>query len=94
MLAIFAGYLDRKRISPFGEKVERAIQISPTVFPVVFAALIGRFFRAAGLYKAERGSTLSVRPGPLLTDLRLWHMTDFGTTRRLLVFLCERRKTV
>lgn len=40
--------------------MQKAIKLSPTVFPIIFAAIIGKFFRALGLYGAERGIRLGV----------------------------------
>ncbi|KAF2142310.1 uncharacterized protein K452DRAFT_269877 [Aplosporella prunicola CBS 121167] len=58
VLAIIACTLDQKRTSSFGSKVQKALLVSPTIFPIVFAALMGKFFRTYGLYRAERGVLL------------------------------------
>jgi hypothetical protein len=50
--------LDGKEISEYGYKLEETLLLSPTIFPVIFAALMGRFFRHLGGYLAERGTTL------------------------------------
>ncbi|KAF2144246.1 uncharacterized protein K452DRAFT_223729, partial [Aplosporella prunicola CBS 121167] len=55
---IIAGSLDQKPTSAFGAKVQQALLLAPTVFPIIFAALMGKFFRTYGLYRAERGVTL------------------------------------
>ncbi|KAF2109691.1 hypothetical protein BDV96DRAFT_615664 [Lophiotrema nucula] len=43
----------------FGSKVEFAIQLSPTLFPIVFAAIVGRSLKMIARYHAERGAKLS-----------------------------------
>jgi hypothetical protein len=53
-----AARLDGKEISVYGEKLEETLLLSPTIFPLIFAALMGRFFRHLGVYLAERGTTL------------------------------------
>ncbi|KAI9740386.1 MAG: hypothetical protein M1834_004966 [Cirrosporium novae-zelandiae] len=58
VLGTMAAILDGKSTSNYGRKVERAILLAPTIFPIVFAALAGRFFKIAALWKAERGIEL------------------------------------
>ncbi|KAI9733972.1 MAG: hypothetical protein M1834_002629 [Cirrosporium novae-zelandiae] len=43
-----------------GIAITRITRFIPSAFPIVFAALMGRFFRSIGLYKAERGVKLGV----------------------------------
>ncbi|KAF2476429.1 uncharacterized protein BDR25DRAFT_277535 [Lindgomyces ingoldianus] len=43
----------------FGSKVEFAIQLGPTIFPIVFAAISGRSMKMIARYLAERGAKLS-----------------------------------
>ncbi|KAH3919091.1 hypothetical protein HBH56_028680 [Parastagonospora nodorum] len=57
-LALTAAGLDGKEASLYGFKLEQTLLLSPTIFPVIFAALMGRFFRSLGVYLAERGTTL------------------------------------
>jgi hypothetical protein len=57
-LALTAARLDGKEISVYGDKLEETLLLSPTIFPLIFAALMGRFFRHLGVYLAERGTTL------------------------------------
>ncbi|KAF2490259.1 hypothetical protein BU16DRAFT_517463 [Lophium mytilinum] len=57
-LALTAISLDKKPTSQTGHAVQEAIALSPTIFPIVFAAIIGKFFRALGLFQAERGIKL------------------------------------
>jgi hypothetical protein len=53
-----AARLDGKEVSAYGYKLEETLLLSPTIFPLIFAALMGRFFRHLGVYLAERGTTL------------------------------------
>ncbi|CAH0016895.1 unnamed protein product, partial [Clonostachys rhizophaga] len=50
--------LDNKSTSKTGLMTQQATALSPTVFPIVFAAIVGRFFRSLGLYWVERGVKL------------------------------------
>lgn len=34
--------------------------LSPTFFPIVYAAILGNLLQRIGLYKAERGTTIGV----------------------------------
>ena len=45
-------------MSDYGHKLEQTLLLSPTIFPLIFAALMGRFFRHLGLWLAQRGTTL------------------------------------
>ncbi|KAF2270982.1 hypothetical protein CC78DRAFT_573352 [Lojkania enalia] len=42
-----------------GRKVEVAMQLGPTIFPILFAAIIGRSLKMIARYLAERGARLS-----------------------------------
>lgn len=53
--------LHKKPTSSTGRVVQGAIKLSPTVFGIIFAAIIGKFFRALGLHGVERGIRLGVR---------------------------------
>jgi hypothetical protein len=57
-LALTAARLDGNEVSGYGYKLEETLLLSPTIFPLIFAALMGRFFRHLGVYLAERGTTL------------------------------------
>ncbi|KAF2867899.1 hypothetical protein BDV95DRAFT_164677 [Massariosphaeria phaeospora] len=43
----------------FGPKVEFAIELGPTLFPIIFAAISGRSMKMIARYLAERGTKLS-----------------------------------
>ncbi len=69
MFAILAAQLNGRPLSTYGQGLSQALLLSPTMFPVVFAANVGRCFKYIGLYRAEReGIALGVRllPFPLL----------------------------
>ncbi|TVY57578.1 hypothetical protein LSUE1_G010265, partial [Lachnellula suecica] len=57
-LALAAVVLNKKPASPWGKTLERAVSLSPTIFPIAFAAITGRFFRIVGLFLAQRGARL------------------------------------
>ncbi|KAF2856742.1 hypothetical protein T440DRAFT_7060 [Plenodomus tracheiphilus IPT5] len=45
--------------SAFGSKVEFAMNLSPTLFPIVFAAIIGRSMKMIARYMAEKGTKIA-----------------------------------
>lgn len=53
-----------------GELIEEAARLGPTVFPIVFAALIGRALKAIGRFESEKGIKFSV--GEETSSLLLW----------------------
>lgn len=57
-LALTAARIDGKPVSDYGSRLQETLLLSPTIFPLIFAALMGRFFRHLGVYLAERGTTL------------------------------------
>ncbi|KAF1977382.1 hypothetical protein BU23DRAFT_452372 [Bimuria novae-zelandiae CBS 107.79] len=57
-LALIAARLDGKEVSQYGEHLQQVLLLSPTIFPVIFAALMGRCFKYLGLFLVERGTTL------------------------------------
>ncbi|KAF2830870.1 hypothetical protein CC86DRAFT_168342 [Ophiobolus disseminans] len=57
-LALTAARLDGEEVSDYGSRLAETLLLSPTIFPLIFAALMGRFFRHLGVYLAERGTTL------------------------------------
>ncbi|ORX95134.1 hypothetical protein BCR34DRAFT_200441 [Clohesyomyces aquaticus] len=58
VLALIAARLDGKDVSAYGTHLRQTLLLSPTIFPVIFACLMGRCFKHIGLYYAERGITL------------------------------------
>ncbi|KAF2449324.1 hypothetical protein P171DRAFT_350699 [Karstenula rhodostoma CBS 690.94] len=57
-LALIAARIDGKEVSQYGQHLQQVLLLSPTIFPVIFAALMGRCFKYLGLFLAERGITL------------------------------------
>ena len=46
-------------------------KLAPTVFPIVFAAVVGRLTRTYALWRAERGATVGVYyPAGLVTIMK------------------------
>lgn len=43
-----------------GGLIEQAIKFGPTVFPIIFAALVGRALKAIGRFRSEKGINVSV----------------------------------
>ena len=46
--------------SAFGSKVETAMDLGPTLFPILFAAIVGRSMKMIARYLAEKGTKISV----------------------------------
>ncbi|KAK5946706.1 hypothetical protein PMZ80_000849 [Knufia obscura] len=46
--------------SPRGQTVEQAAKLGPTLFPIVFAAIVGRLMKTYALWRAERGASLGI----------------------------------
>lgn len=60
ILAVLAKGLDGHEISGYGENVKEWTLLSPTIFPLVFAAVVGRSLHNVVRYRLERGCTLKV----------------------------------
>ncbi|KAJ9658901.1 hypothetical protein H2198_003471 [Neophaeococcomyces mojaviensis] len=60
ILAFQALSVNGKSISSHGQTVEQAAKLGPTLFPIIFAAIVGRLMRVFALWKCERGSTLGI----------------------------------
>ncbi|OAL43180.1 hypothetical protein IQ07DRAFT_593355 [Pyrenochaeta sp. DS3sAY3a] len=58
ILAAICLSLNGKPVSPFGEDIKAITLVSPTIFPIIYAAILGKFLRRLGLYKVERGITI------------------------------------
>jgi hypothetical protein len=58
VLAILAYSLDGKRISKFGNDIQEAMLLSPTIYPLAFAACGGRSLKKIALWRAQEGTTL------------------------------------
>lgn len=60
-LAVASALLDGKPESPTGRNVQAALLLSPTIFPIVFTALVGNFMKVLALYRSQTG--LEIRVG-------------------------------
>ena len=60
ILGFCALHLDQKTRSSFGDKVTEALRLGPSIFPIVYAAIVGRLSRAIAKWLAERGSRLGL----------------------------------
>lgn len=58
MLALKIARLDGEISDTDNDRLQEMLLFTPTIFPLLFAALMGRFFRHLGLWLAERGTTL------------------------------------
>jgi hypothetical protein len=47
-------------MSSYGENLYAITLISPSIFPIVYAAILGKTLRRIGLFKAERSASLGV----------------------------------
>ncbi|ODH47455.1 hypothetical protein GX48_06430 [Paracoccidioides brasiliensis] len=57
-IALLAASLDGDERGKRGDRIRVATTLIPTIFPIVFAAMVGYFFRIYGTYRAERGIRL------------------------------------
>ncbi|KAL4881170.1 hypothetical protein BJY04DRAFT_218349 [Aspergillus karnatakaensis] len=57
-LAISVIRLDGDEISDYGAQVIQATNLAPSIFPIVFAAIVGGMMRSFALWRAERCSSL------------------------------------
>ncbi|OJD18163.1 hypothetical protein AJ78_01775 [Emergomyces pasteurianus Ep9510] len=58
VIGILAASLDGDMRSKRGDQIKEATTLIPTMFPIIFAALVGYFFRIYGTFRAERGIRL------------------------------------
>jgi hypothetical protein len=69
LLAVFgigALQLDGKPLSEYGSHIANAAKLGPTIFPIIFAAVVGRLMKFCALWRAENGTNLGVRTLSLL----------------------------
>ncbi|KAI1028705.1 hypothetical protein LB503_002605 [Fusarium chuoi] len=52
------GYLHGKTQSHFGDRVLEVLSVASTLWPILFAAVLGPLLKTIALFRAERGSTL------------------------------------
>jgi hypothetical protein len=60
VFGICALALDRKPLSSLGNNIIVGIKFGPTVFPIVFAAIVSRLMRSVAQWKAETGTKLGL----------------------------------
>lgn len=97
VIASLVAYLNGRKTSSMGSTVEGIIQYLPTLFPILFAAIMGKFFKTLALYRAERGILLGVClqhchiiiSCPFLIN----QCTEPGTACRLSIVVWGDRKT-
>lgn len=94
VIAILCLCLDKKPLSAYGQNIKAITLFSPTTFPIVYAAILGKFLRRIGLFKAERSSKIGVRARMDLAMLHMLTTPDAGTTHRQSVILRSNRETV
>ncbi|KAI5840119.1 hypothetical protein DFP73DRAFT_634219 [Morchella snyderi] len=58
ILAFCANSLDGKQLSMWGEKVQQLAKHGSTIFPIIFASVLGMAIRSIARWRAERGTTL------------------------------------
>ncbi|KAK2774983.1 hypothetical protein FQN52_000195 [Onygenales sp. PD_12] len=60
VLGILAIRLDGKQISGYGEKIVQATKLGPSIFPIVFAAIVGNMLRRYALWRVENCAPLGL----------------------------------
>jgi hypothetical protein len=60
VLAILCLSLNSQPMSSYGRNLYAITLISPSIFPIVYAAILGKTLRRIGLFKAERSASLGV----------------------------------
>lgn len=60
VITVLAWRLSGSEISDYGDNVMDALLLAPTIFPILYAAIVGKFMRSCALQYAERGATLGV----------------------------------
>ncbi|RSL45144.1 hypothetical protein CEP53_010899 [Fusarium sp. AF-6] len=53
-LALVSVHLDEQPLSAFGERIVELIRLSPTIYPILFAAVSSRFYKAFARWCLER----------------------------------------
>ncbi|KAJ5622997.1 hypothetical protein N7490_011602 [Penicillium lividum] len=60
VFAILAIRLNKDEISSYGEEIVQAAKLSPSIFPIVFAAIAGNMLRNYALWRAEHCAPLGL----------------------------------
>lgn len=61
VLGSLAQRLDGQPVSDYGSRVQFAMGLGPTVFPIVFAAIAGKALRSIAQMRLEKGDKVGVR---------------------------------
>ena len=93
VVAIICLKLNNQKVTLSGDKIKAITLLAPTIFPIVYAAILGKFLRRLGHFVAERGTTLGVLiPHPII----FFALTgsDVRATHRMSVLVLHVRATV
>jgi hypothetical protein len=60
VMAILAGRLNGREVSKYGQNIKDMTSLTPTIFPLVFAAVVGQSLYNIARYKLEHGCKLKV----------------------------------
>jgi hypothetical protein len=60
VFGVCALQLDGKPLSDYGSHIVNAAKLGPTIFPIIFAAVVGRLMKSLALWRAEKGTNLGV----------------------------------
>lgn len=52
--------LQNKTKSVYGEDIKSITLVAPSIFPILYAAILGKMLRRVGLYKSERNARIGV----------------------------------
>jgi hypothetical protein len=59
-LAIAVLQLNDEPLSDHGKTIQRLMALGPTLYPLVYAAVCGRYLRSFAIWLVERGTTIEV----------------------------------
>lgn len=82
VIAILCLCLDGRPITAYGQNIKAITLLSPTIFLIVYAAILGKFLRRIGLFKAERSSTIGVCVILKILGIRVLTVLDPGAAYR------------
>jgi hypothetical protein len=60
VIAILCLVLNNKLVSPYRKNIKAITLLSSSIFPIIYAAILGKLLRRIALFKAERSSTIGV----------------------------------
>jgi len=59
-IVVIAAQVSGRPRSPEKDLLLQLLRLTPSIFPIVFAALMGTLLRTCALYRAEQGEVLGV----------------------------------